>query len=179
MSNLSERWNILERELGQRNQFTDSLLVQEIMNVLGCTKAEAKDHADSHCNALSFWGQLYAQGLTALNYEDYFRTLFEKKLTGGIPYIKKNGYVAATKPEILTALGITAGIKQYKTVPADRQPGDIYQVSINKSHHYIACIVGDDLGVYVFDTNDRGLGVEIGKAFSKRHDRPDWFKAVV
>lgn len=174
-----DRWNILKEELGKRNQFTDSLLVQEIMNVLGCKKEEAKDHADSHCNALSFWAVIYAQGMTKLSYEEFFRTLNSKKLLGGVPYIKKNGYVTATKPEILTALGIKADIKQYKTVPDDRKPGDVYQVSINRSHHYIACIVGDDLGIYVFDTNDRGLGVEMSKAFSKKQDRPDWFKAVV
>lgn len=176
---MNERWNILKDELGKRNQFVKSMLTEDIQNVVGCSEDEAFEYGKSHCNALSFWAMLYAQGFISMDYAEFFRFCYTTKMKNGEPFIKKNGYMNITKPSLLQELGVKGNVIRYDKPPADRRPGDIYQVSINGGHHFIACIVGEDQGIYIFDTNDRGLGVEIGKAFSKRHDRADWFKAVM
>lgn len=167
------RCQVLGNELGARNQFKKSMLTDDIMSVIGCDEEKAFELGKTHCNLLSFWAQLFALGWVKMSYADFFKYCLEKK------FCKQNGYISIDKTDILRSMDITANIVKYSSAPKNRKVNDIYQISINGNHHFICGIVGDDLNVYIFDTNDRGLGVEIGRAFAKKHDKPDWFKEIV
>lgn len=172
------RWATLERELGCRNQFERSMLADDIMSVVGCEEEKAFELGKTHCNLLSFWAQLFALGWVKMPYADFFKYCLDKKFLGKKDSPPEKAFINVDKKVILRSLDITAGITKYLSAPKNRKVNDIYQISINGNHHFICGIVGDDLNVYIFDTNDRGLGVEIGRAFAKKHDKPDWFKEI-
>ena len=169
----------LESEIKKRNQFKRSHLTDEIMNVLDCSEKSALGYQKGHCNLVSFWGIMYAAGLYTSDYGEFYRFLRSHNLSDGQPYAAENGWMKVSKSKLPRMLGIDKDVKQLSSIPTDRNPGDLYQVSINGGHHFIAACVADDLQVYIFDTNDRGCPVEIGQGLARKHDKVDWFKVLV
>lgn len=175
---MNKKFLILEDQLKIRNQFKRSQLTDEIIHVVGCDVKTALALQKKHCNLLSFWALLYADNKTTMLYDEFFFYCFTHKLPGGKPYATPGGYVNIDKDSLMKSLGLNTLEYKLKSIPADRQPGDLYRLSLNGNKHFIACCVADDLTVCIFDTNDRGCPEEIGRGLAKKHDKPDWFKII-
>ena len=161
-----------------RNQFHKSQLTEDIMQATGCEEKKALEYQKTHCNLLSFWAMLYSQQYTDLSYRDFFKWCMDEGYLGKEGSPPENGYINAKKEDIIRKLEVDAQIIKYEAFPADRKTGECYQVSINGNHYFIAAIVNEDKSVDIFDTNDRGCPVEIGRGFAKKHDKIDWVKFI-
>ena len=177
-TNLSVPYNILAVELVQRNQFKKSVLTDEIMSVEDCSEKTALQYQRGHCNALSFWAVLYAQGDYTGTYEEFLRYCRTNKLKDGSPYIAPAGWMNIEKDDLLARMDINKKEYKYTAPPVDRKPGDLYRISINGGHHFIAGCVAADLSVHIFDTNDRGCPIEMTEGFKKKKDKLDWVKVI-
>ena len=166
-----DTYNLLAVELVQRNQFKESVLTDEIMAVEKCSKSQSLKFQRGHCNALSFWAVIFAQRDYNGTYEEFYKFLRDNKFRNGKPFMDPGGWVHIEKNELLSRLGIEKQEYKYTAPPVDRQPGDLYRLSINGGHHQN----GD---IHIFDTNDRGCPIEINEGFKKRKDKLDWVKVI-
>jgi hypothetical protein len=173
-----DTYNLLAVELVQRNQFKESVLTDEIMEIEKCSKSQALKFQRGHCNALSFWAVIFAQRDYNGTYEEFYKFLRDNKFRNGKPFMDPGGWVYIKKNELLSRLGIEKQEYKYTVPPVDRQPGDVYRLSINGGHHFIAGCVVQNGDIHIFDTNDRGCPIEMNEGFKKKGDKLDWVKVI-
>jgi len=173
---MNETCKKLSDALKDLDQFNpDSLLVKSVQKVRKCNVEYALQLTSKHCNMVSTYGILFALNYVTSSYEDFYSLCFSKK------YCNENGYLNLIKPQLFSALGISAQMVQVKSLPADRNPGDLYQIPINNKHHWTACGVDDDLSIHLFDTHAgyRGeYGGEMASAFKVHGDKPDYYNHI-
>jgi hypothetical protein len=180
-----EQVTILYNTIKNLNQFDKSQLQDAIMKVFKCDYATAFAAGKFHCNAISLYGILFAKGFYSGSYADFLSFLLSKGMLGTDKSPARNGYINARKPDIFKALKINASVFEYKGIPDARKIGDMYQVSINGLHHFVAAAVHDDMSVHLYDTHaEKGVyyrgeyGGEITAALAKHGDKMDWMKVI-
>ena len=141
------------------NQFPEenkvkSELPEDIIYVTGCDLKQALKWAETHCNMLSFYAVLFAQGLIDMSY----RTFFKLSLKDG--WSNERGYIDWEKEDVLKKLNIKKKIVKYSH-PKDIDGDKFYQVLLTNKHgkHFIFGYKENGVAKYS-DTNYRGIDVQ-------------------
>ena len=156
----------------RHNQYPDknkvkSELPDDIMYVLGCSESDAKSKGESHCNLLSWYALLLAEGLIDSEYKIFFKSYLNNK------WINDRGYINVEKQYILDKMSSGKKIvahKTFKDVP-DSKP---FQVLIQNKHGKHFLFGNKESGAKYYDTNYRGTG------FQNFHspDEVVWYKTL-
>jgi len=155
----SEKYKVLNALIENHKQFTNkSNLFDEIVRVTGCSLAKAKELAATHCNMVSFWAILCAQGKYLKSYGDFFKWCLDMK------YCDLNGYIRVNKLNILDALDLQSTLKKFSDwedildPKAQLNEDKFYQIKIfaeTDGDHFMAGYIQDGV-FYGSDTSFRG-----------------------
>lgn len=153
---------VLNKIIETHPQFKNkSLLYDGIVKALDCTLERARELAATHCNMISLYAILTAEGIYFGNYAEYFKWMLEKG------FCDVNGYIIADKATILDSLGFKKSLLKYKEIediidPLRLDSGKFYQFKIHgntKGYHFMAGYIED--GIFkISDTSYRGIGVK-------------------
>lgn len=171
---------LLKETLKDYDQFRNSKLQNDIMKDLNCNYTTAFEKGQFHCNMLSLYGILFAKGYIKMSYAEFFKFCLTTDLSKTLKLCNDKGYLYATKMEVFKALNITATVDEFIKIPP-LNIGDMFQVSINKLHHFMAAGVEDDGLLHLYDTHTtyRGqYGGEITAALKINNDKIDWVKRI-
>jgi len=156
----------------------DSLLWRTIQIVLECKESYAKKMARSHCNSLSFYGCLFAQGFINISYQEFFEKGYEQKVwtkKGKIPNIQDNGFIN-DKNLLCKELGVDYDytehmIKDFNEL-ANCKEGKAYQIRISTgilSKHFLMAAVKNKV-LNIYDTWDKKyIDVDAYKKVNKKN----------
>jgi hypothetical protein len=175
-----QKIEIVKKLAHDYNQFEKSLLQPAIASVIAGNSLEtAMKLGKSHCNMLSWFFGLYAEGIIKTNYRDFFY----KSLRVGA--CSESGYTLIYKNKIAPVFGFKQNVDyirdwNYVLDPSKLDKDKFYQFKKIKTDHYmiswiedvpvdkfptIKKITQDDKDtkpvLMIADTHDRGYGVPL------------------
>lgn len=135
-----------------------SQLYDDIVRVLSCTLVEAKDHAKTMCNLVSFYAVLRAYDWYKYDFANFYRWMMMKNFSN------IDGFITIEKGNILSALNQDSSLNKYKdwediVDPSFLDANKLYQIKIyadTKGDHFFAAYIQDGI-VYGCDTSYRGV----------------------
>jgi hypothetical protein len=151
------------------NQFRPSQLQPSIQVALpSAPQATVRDYGESHCNLLSWYFALIADGRISMSYAQYFKMLMDAKCVAPSGYLLKEKNVIAK-----SVFGMTQNrnyLMDFKNVrnPSMLDRNSFYQIKlVNPMHYMISWIEEKETGptLMIADTHNRGIGVmALGKS---------------
>lgn len=176
----SEKYKVLNALIENHKQFTSkSNLFDEIVRVTGCNLSRAKELAATHCNMVSFWAILCAQGKYLKSYGDFFKWCLDMK------YCDLNGYMSVNKNTILDSFNVQSSLQKYSDWEDILNPKTrlnekkFYQFKIHadtSGDHFFAGYIQDGI-FYGSDSSYRGTPFVITEKISP--DKFQWIMEVV
>ena len=155
----SEKYKVLNALIENHKQFTGkSNLFDEIVRVNNCSRSKAKELASTHCNMVSLWAIICAQGKYLKSYGDFFKWCLDMK------YCDQNGYIRVNKLNILDSLDIQSPLKKYSDWEDVLNPkvqlkeDKFYQIKIHadtEGDHFMAGYIQEGI-FYGVDSSYRG-----------------------
>lgn len=176
----SEKYKVLNALVENHKQFASkSNLFDEIVRVTGCNLDKSKELAATHCNMVSFWAILCAQGKYLKSYGDFFKWCLDMK------YCDIYGFIHVNKLNILDSLDIQSTLKKFSdwedvlNPKAQLKEDKFYQIKIfadTEGDHFFSGYIQDGV-LYGADSSYRGTPFIITDKI--KSDKFQWIMEVI